>query len=107
MEVERITFERTGGFAGMHNVVNINPRDLPEEQAKALLELLDELDFDELPEELKNNPSLPDQFTYKISVETRDGEHSVTTGDASAPEKVQELLQMLNRIARKQAQQKR
>lgn len=91
----------------MHNVVNINPRDLPEEQAKALLELLDELDFDELPEELKNNPPLPDQFTYKISVETKDGEHSVTTGEASAPEKVQELLQMLNRIARKQAQQKR
>ena len=91
----------------MHNVVNINPRDLPEEQAKALLELLNELDFDELPEELKNNPSLPDQFTYKISVETKDGEHSVTIGEASAPEKVQELLQMLNRIARKQAQQKK
>jgi hypothetical protein len=106
MEVERITFERTGGFAGMHNVVNINPRDLPEEQAKALLELLDDLDFNELPQQLMNNPSMPDQFTYKISVETKDGEHTVVTGDTAAPEKVQELLRMLNRIARQQARRK-
>ena len=107
MEVERITFERTGGFAGMHNVVNINPHDLPEEQAEALQELLDELDFDELPEQAMNNPSLPDQFTYRITVETKDGEHSVVAGDTSAPEKMQELIQMLNRIARKHAQKKK
>ena len=107
MKVERITFERTGGFAGMHNVVNINPNDLPEEQAQALLELLDELDFDELPEQAMNNPALPDQFTYRITVETKEGQHSVVTGDASAPEEMQELIQMLNRIARKQAQKKK
>ena len=107
MELERITFERTGGFAGMHNVVNINPRDLPEEQAEALRELLDELDFDELRKQAMNNPSLPDQFTYQITVETKQGEHSVVTGDASAPEEMQELIQMLNRIARQQAQKKK
>ena len=107
MKVERITFERTGGFAGMHNVVNINPHDLPKEQAEALVELLDKLDFDRLPEQAMNNPSLPDQFTYRITVETRDREHSVVTGDASAPEEMQELIQMLNRIARKQAQKKK
>ena len=107
MEVERITFERTGGFAGMHNVVNINPRDLPEEEVEALSELLDKLDFDKLPKQAMNNPSLPDQFNYHITVETKQGEHSVVTGDASAPEEMQELIQLLNRIARKQAQKKK
>jgi len=107
MKVERITFERTGGFAGMHNMVNINPDDLPEEQAQALSKLLDELDFDKLSEQAMNNPSLPDQFTYRITVETKDREHSVVTGDASAPEEMQELLQVLNSIARKQAQKKK
>ena len=107
MKVERVTFERTGGFAGMHNVVNINPDDLPEEQAQALSKLLDDLDFDKLSEQPMNNTSLPDQFTYRITVETKDGEHSVVTGDASAPEEMQELLQMLNRIARQQAQKKK
>lgn len=107
MECERITFERTGGFAGMHNVVNINPHELSEEQAEELSELLDALDFDELPKQSMNNPSLPDQFTYHITVETKEGEHSLVTGDASVPEEMQELIQMLNRIARKQAQKKK
>jgi hypothetical protein len=106
MEVERITFERTGGFAGMHITTNIVPADLPEKQAQALLELLDELDFDELPQQAMNNPSLPDQFTYHITVETKEGAHRVVTGDVSAPEKMQGLLEMLNRIARKQMQKK-
>lgn len=106
MEVQRITFERSGGFTGMHMVTNINPDDLPEDQAQALQELLDELEFDKLPEQLMNKPSLPDQFTYRITVETKEKEHSVVTGDISAPERVQELIQMLNRIARKQARKR-
>jgi len=107
MKVEQITFERTGGFAGMHNVVNINPDDLPKEQSEALLELLDELDFDELPAQAMNKPALPDEFTYRITVEATDGEHTMVTGDASAPEEMQKLIEMLNRIARKQAQNKK
>ena len=107
MKVERITFERSGGFAGMHYVVNIKPQDLPKEQAEALVELLDELDFDELPQQAMNNPALPDQFTYHITVETKQGQRSVVTGDASAPEEMQKLIQMLNRIARQQAQKKK
>lgn len=103
MDVERITFERTGGFAGTHIRASFKPEDLPKEQVEALEELLDELDFDELSQQAMNNPSLPDQFTYRITVETKDGEHRIVTGDRSAPEKLQELLQMLNRIARQQA----
>jgi hypothetical protein len=107
MKVERITFERSGGFAGMHSVVNINPHELSEEQAEALLELLDKLDFDELPEQAMNNPALPDQFTYHITVETKQGQRTMVTGDASAPEEIQKLIQVLNRIARQQAQKKK
>jgi len=91
----------------MHNVVNINPRDLSAEQARALGELLDELDFDKLSKQAMNNPSVPDQFTYHITVETKQGEHSLITGDASAAEKTEELIRMLNRIARKLAQNKK
>lgn len=86
----------------MHTVVNINPETLPEEQAKELLELFDELDFNELPEQAMNKPSIPDQFTYRITVETEKWEHTVMTGDESAPEKLHTLLDMLNRIARSQ-----
>jgi hypothetical protein len=101
VDVERIKFERTGGFAGMTIARDLKLDDLTEEQADKLLELLDDLDFEELPEQMTGKESMPDQFTYTITVETRRGEHTVTTGDASAPEKMQDLLQFLNRLARR------
>ena len=102
MHVERIKFERTGGFAGMRIAKDLTMEDLSDEQAGRLSELLDDLDFDELPEQLTGGERMADQFTYTITVETEEGKHTVTTGDASAPEKMQELLQLLNRLARTQ-----
>ena len=100
MHVERIKFERTGGFAGIRIARDLKLDDLTDEQAHSLLEILDDLDFEELPEHMTNEETMPDQFTYVITVETQRGEHTVVTGDASAPEKMQELLQLLNRLAR-------
>lgn len=100
MQVERIKFERTGGFAGMRIATDLKLDDLPDEQAHTISELLDDLDFEELPEQMMNDNGMPDQFTYRITVETKKGEHTIVTGDASASEKMQELLQLLNRLAR-------
>ena len=105
MHVERIKFERTGGFAGMTIARDLKMDDLSEEQVHRLSELLDDLDFEELPEQMLGTESMPDQFTYTITVETQRGEHTVVTGDASAPEKMQELLHLLNRLARKRKKQ--
>ena len=105
MQVERIKFERTGGFAGMTIARDLKMDDLSEEQAHRLSELLDDLDFEELPEQMLETESMPDEFTYTITVETRRGEHTVVTGDASAPEKMQELLHLLNRLAMKRKRQ--
>lgn len=107
MHVERIKFERTGGFAGMRIARDLKLDELSEEQASTIIELLDDLDFNELPEQLmsESEAPMPDQFTYVITVETSRGEHTVITGDASAPEKMQELLQLLNRLARTRKKQ--
>ena len=105
MEVERIKFERTGGFAGMRIARDLKLDDLSDEQAHTLLELLDDLDFGELPEQMMDTESMPDQFTYVITVKKKNGEHTVVTGDTSAPEKMQELLQLLNRLARTRKKQ--
>lgn len=104
MQVERIKFERSGGFAGMRIATNLRLDDLPDEQARTIIELLDDMDFGELPEQMLDESS-PDQFTYTITVETTQGEHTVVTGESSAPEKMQELLQLLNRLARKRKRQ--
>lgn len=101
MEIQRIRYERTGGFMGLPLRADFQPSELPEEQAEPLLHLLDEMDFDELPEDLTGRSSQPDQFTYTITVETVEDERTIVVGDASAPEHVQELLRLLDRIARK------
>ena len=105
MEVERIRFERTGGFAGMTIAKDLKLDELSEEQAHTLLELLNDLNFEELPSQMIDTESMPDQFTYTITVESRRGEHTVVTGEASVPEKMQELLQLLNRLARTKKKQ--
>ena len=102
MQVKRIKFERSGGFAGLRIAKDLKMDDLPDEQAHTISELLDDLNFDELPEQMMNDSNMPDQFSYTITVETKKWVHTVTTGDISAPEKMQELLELLNRLARNQ-----
>ena len=101
MEVERIKYERSGGFTGMRIATDFKPDDLPDEQRNSLLELLDDMDFNELPAQLTGQSPMPDQFTYEITVETKKWEHTVIVGDASAPDKLQELFRLLDRIARR------
>ena len=101
MKVERIQFERTGGFAGIRFAADFKPDELPNEQSRELFDLLDDLDFDELPEKMLDD-NVPDGFTYSITIQSSKKSHTVITGDTSAPEKMQELLQLLNRIARNQ-----
>jgi hypothetical protein len=74
MQVERIKFERTGGFAGMTISRDLKLDELSDEQANTIKELLDDMDFRELPEQMLDD-SGPDQFTYVITVETQKWEH--------------------------------
>jgi hypothetical protein len=106
MDVKRIKFERTGGFAGMRIATDFDLDDLPEEQADQLRELLDDVDFDELPEQLMGKDQIADAFTYSIAVESEKGKHTVHTSDTAAPEKMQPLLELLYRIARQRAKKK-
>jgi len=106
MDVKRIKFERTGGFAGIRVAADIDLDGLPREQADQLRELLDEVNFDELPEKLMKGDQVPDGFTYSITVESEKGEHTVTTSDTSAPAKMQPLLELLYQIARQRARKK-
>ena len=106
MDVKRIRYERTGGFAGIRIAADFELEDLPEEQAEQLCELLDDIDFDELPEKLIKGGPVPDEFTYSITVESEKAEHTVTTSDTSAPTKMQPLLELLYQIARQRMRKK-
>lgn len=106
MNIKRLKFERTGGFAGIRIAADFELDDLPEEQADRLRELLDDMDFDELSENLMKANQVPDGFTYTLTVESDKGQHTVTTSDTTAPAKMQSLLELLYQIARQRARKK-
>ena len=103
MDIKRIKFERTGGFAGIRFAADFELDDLPKDQAHQILELLDEMDFDELPEQILGNQQAADGFTYSITVVTEKRQQTVTTSDTSVPHKMEPLLEILTKIAKQQA----
>jgi len=107
MEAKRIKFERTGGFAGIRFAADIELDEMPEDQAQQILELLDDLDFDELPEQMLGNPQVTDGFMYSITVVTETRQKTVTTSDTAAPKKMEPLLETLTQIAKQQARNKK
>ncbi|MCK7520373.1 MAG: hypothetical protein MZV64_23165 [Ignavibacteriales bacterium] len=70
MKIEKIKFERTGGSAGIRLAAEIEMDELSEEQRREILEMLDEMDFEELSDKFTSEVSFPDGFVYAISVES-------------------------------------
>ncbi|MGD8406678.1 MAG: hypothetical protein PVJ21_23680 [Anaerolineales bacterium] len=97
----KILFERTGGFMGRKVSTSLDLNELPEEQSKALGNMLDDADFFALPADL-TQPAMPDEFTYNITVIGDESQHSVRCGDTTAPNDLRPLLEELSRRARMQ-----
>ncbi len=107
MEAKRIKFERTGGFAGIRFAADIELDQMPKDQAQQILDLLDEMNFNELPEQILGSHQVPDGFMYSITVVTEKQEQTVTTTDMAAPQKMAPLIDLLTQIARQQAMKKK
>jgi hypothetical protein len=99
----QIHFERTGGFANIRFAGNFDLDSMPEEIANQLKQLLEQVDFPSLPEQLLGKPAIPDQFNYSITVTTPSWQHTVITSDPSAPDPLRLLLQKLTELTRSQA----
>jgi len=96
-----ILFERSGGFFGRKAKWSIEIEDLPEEEADALQELLEESDFFELPTNMVRTPA-PDEFTYSITVVVEERQHSIHVSDTSMPDNLRPLLDELTSLTRRQ-----
>ena len=106
MYIERIKFERTGGIAGIRLAAEIEVNSLPEEQKKEIIELLDELDFEELPSKVAGKMAVPDEFVYSVIVESGEREYQILAGESALPSDIQPLIELLERIAKRQMRSK-
>jgi hypothetical protein len=113
MHIEKIKFERTGGFAGIRLTAEIKMDDLPDDQKHEILELFDEADFEELAEKSDKNMPIPDGFIYDITViaceedeDYEEEEYRLITGESSLPGDLLPLIEILERITKKQMRNK-
>jgi hypothetical protein len=95
----RIEFQRSGGFAGLRLATTVDVDKLPADEAAELKRLVDAADFFRLPATLKATRGA-DQFTYRLTVEAGNRQHTVEVSENAAPESLRPLLQRLATLAR-------
>jgi hypothetical protein len=95
----RILFERTGGFAGRKIERRIDSAALPVCQAHRLNELLKQSGFFALPAVLKSDNPGADRFSYRVTIETEEGRHTVEAAEEAVPGSMRPLLDFLSRSA--------
>ncbi len=89
-----IRFERSGGFTGIGIDKTIDSLQLKKEETEMLLKMINRSDFFRLPSGKTINPH-PDQFNYKISIQTADKEHILEFSQTSIPESLKDLIRYL------------
>ena len=97
----RISFERTGGFAGMRLTTTVDTATLPPEEANQLRQLVEAADFFHLPATITSPSPQPDRFQYRLTVEENGQQHTVRVSEAAAPDALRPLIEWLMDAARR------
>jgi len=91
----RISFERSGGFAGITIKTAVDEKDLSPEEAQKLHDLVEETDFFNLPGRITSRSPEPDRFQYELSLEKSGRQYTVTVSEEAMPEKLKPLVKWL------------
>ncbi|MEH2377068.1 protealysin inhibitor emfourin [Nostoc sp.] len=97
----RVSFERTGGFAGISKKTTVDTASLPPNEANTLLRLVETADLFRLPEQITSANQQSDRFQYKLTVEDNGRQHTVTVSEAALPVTLRPLIEWLQNIAQK------
>jgi len=96
----QVSYQRTGGFAGMRMTADFDLNDLPEQDARSIRDLVDKAGFSKLPDKIVGSAAVPDEFTYNITVSDDSGKHTVMTTDSAAPADLRPLIDLLTQLTR-------
>jgi hypothetical protein len=92
----RVSFERSGGFAGLMMTSTADTTELPDAEAQQLQELVSRADFFNLPSKMLSNSPQPDRFQYQITVRSDGKTHTVQASESQVPEKLRPLVEMMS-----------
>ncbi|MDX2231245.1 MAG: protealysin inhibitor emfourin [Leptolyngbyaceae cyanobacterium bins.349] len=95
----RISFERSGGFAGMMMTVSIDTAKLGPSEATQVKSMVEAANFFQLPEAIASSAQ-PDRFQYHLTVAEPQRKHSVTVSESCLPGNLRPLVDWLMDAAR-------
>ena len=98
----KVYFERSGGFAGIRTSVSLDTDNMSQDESAQLHQMCNNMNFFNLPSKLDARTGAADLFRYKITVESKDGTHTVETTDLSMTPGLENLVNYLSDKARKQ-----
>ncbi|HEY9613052.1 protealysin inhibitor emfourin [Allocoleopsis sp.] len=96
----RMTFERTGGFAGMTITKVVDTTTLPAEDSNQLRRLVDAADFFHLPATIITKSRQPDRFQYHLTIQEDNQQHTVVVSEQAVPSSLRLLIEWLMAAAR-------
>jgi hypothetical protein len=95
-----IQFQRSGGFTGIANNVDIDSKKLDAGEVEKIRQMIDQCNFFEFQHDDSLSKNIPDQFQYIITIEQRDQKKTVELTDSTVPEHFIPLVNYLNQKAR-------
>jgi hypothetical protein len=94
----KVTFETTGGFAGLTITKTIDSDKLSAEQATSLRQQIEASNFFSLPATIVYSGPARDLFQYKLIIEVEGKEHTVVVDELAAPPELKPLIKLLRTI---------
>ncbi|QSJ16309.1 hypothetical protein JYQ62_31970 [Nostoc sp. UHCC 0702] len=94
----KVNFSQSGGYAGLRRGCELNTDSLTPDEAAKLQSLVELSGI--LEAQSSHAPNARDLFNYNITVETSQGQRTVSFDDLSLPENAQPLLKYLQSCAK-------
>lgn len=97
----RIEFERSGGFANIRVAGAVDTDTLPPQEAQAITNLIEKVDFFALPSVIPSVSGGADRFQYTLTVESEGRRHTVELPESAVTGDFANLIGSLTALARK------
>jgi hypothetical protein len=91
-----IILERHGGIMGRELHGSLDSETLPPSQVRRLNSLLKRSRFFQLPIRLEPDLPAPDRFSYRLTIESDQGTHTIEVSEAALPADLRPLLDFLS-----------
>jgi hypothetical protein len=97
----KVTFERSGGFAGIKKRTELDTNAMSPDDAGRLRALVDAAGFFNLPEggPRVGGRAIPDRFNYRITIDDAGRQHTVQADEAALAPAVRPLIEFLSTSA--------